>query len=136
MVQWLRIHLPMQGTWILPMVQEDLTCYKATKTASHSISACTLEPVLCNKKSHCNKMPICCNWRKPIPRDPMQAKINGRREGRKGKNMYSTYTQSPRVGMVLCSSAKTFCRATTSQIQSAEGTIYCHTILHRNVSLI
>ena len=98
MVQWLRIHLPMQGTWILPMVQEDLTCYKATTTASHSISACTLEPVLCNKKTHCNKMPICCNWRKPIPRDPMQAKINGRREGRKGKNMYNTYTQSPRVG--------------------------------------
>ena len=60
-VQWLRIHLPMQGTWILSMVQEDLPRYKATKTASHNISACTLEPVLCNKKSHCNKMLICCN---------------------------------------------------------------------------
>ena len=24
-VQWLRIHLPMQGTWVQSLVQEDLT---------------------------------------------------------------------------------------------------------------
>ena len=30
-VQWLRIHLPMQGTWIWSLVQEDSTCCRATK---------------------------------------------------------------------------------------------------------
>ena len=30
-VQWLRIHLPMQGTWIRALVQEDPTCCGATK---------------------------------------------------------------------------------------------------------
>ena len=29
--QWLRIHLPMQGTCIQALVQEDLTCRGATK---------------------------------------------------------------------------------------------------------
>ena len=35
-VQGLRIHLPMQGTQVLPLVQEDLTCYGATKLEPHS----------------------------------------------------------------------------------------------------
>ena len=29
--QWIRIHLPMQGTWVQSLVQEDSTCHKATK---------------------------------------------------------------------------------------------------------
>ena len=29
--QWLRICLPVQGTWVLPLVQEDPTCHGATK---------------------------------------------------------------------------------------------------------
>ena len=35
-VQWLRIHLPMQGTQVLSLVQEDLTCHGATKLEAHS----------------------------------------------------------------------------------------------------
>ena len=31
MAQWLRIHLPMQGTWVQALVWEDPTCRRATK---------------------------------------------------------------------------------------------------------
>ena len=31
MAQWLRIHLPMQGTWVRALVQEDPTCHGVTK---------------------------------------------------------------------------------------------------------
>ncbi|KAJ8776953.1 hypothetical protein J1605_014971 [Eschrichtius robustus] len=34
--QWLRIRLPMQGTWVQALVQEDPTCHGATKPASHN----------------------------------------------------------------------------------------------------
>ena len=75
--QWLRIRLPMQGTRVQSLVQEDPTCRGATKPVHHSYRACTLEPashsygarmpqllkparldpVLCNKRSHCNEKP-------------------------------------------------------------------------------
>ena len=35
MFQWLRIHLPMQGTWVPSLVQEDSTCLGATKILRH-----------------------------------------------------------------------------------------------------
>ena len=35
-VQGLRIHLPMQGTQVLSLVQEDLMCHGATKLEAHS----------------------------------------------------------------------------------------------------
>ena len=35
-VQWLRICLPMQGTWAQVLVQEDLTCCRATKPVHHN----------------------------------------------------------------------------------------------------
>ena len=34
--QWLRIHLPMQGTWVRALVWEDPTCHGATKPVRHS----------------------------------------------------------------------------------------------------
>ena len=34
--QWLRIHLPMQGTWVRALVREDSTCHGATKPTHHS----------------------------------------------------------------------------------------------------
>ena len=43
--QWLRIHLPMQGTWVQALVWEDLTCHGATKPMHHNYWACTLESV-------------------------------------------------------------------------------------------
>ena len=50
-VQWLRIHLPMQGTQVRSLAQEFFTCHRATKSMCHKWSLCTLVPVLCNKRS-------------------------------------------------------------------------------------
>ena len=36
-VQWLRIHLPVQGTWVRSLVQEDLPCRGwVTKPVGHN----------------------------------------------------------------------------------------------------
>ena len=35
-VQWLRIHLPMQGTQVLALVREDPTCHGAAKPVCHN----------------------------------------------------------------------------------------------------
>ena len=35
-VQWLRICLPMRGTWVRALVQEDPTCRGATKPVRHN----------------------------------------------------------------------------------------------------
>ena len=42
--QWLRIHLPVQGTRVRALVQEDPTCCGATKPRRHNYWACALEP--------------------------------------------------------------------------------------------
>ena len=75
--QWLRIHLPMQGTWVRALVPEDPTLQGAAKPVHHNYWACALEPVshnywahalqllkaahlepvLHNKRSHCNEKP-------------------------------------------------------------------------------
>ena len=34
--QWLRIHLPMQGTQVQSLVQEDPTCHGAAKPVHHN----------------------------------------------------------------------------------------------------
>ena len=34
--QWLRIRLPMQGTWVRALVWEDPTCHGATKLVHHN----------------------------------------------------------------------------------------------------
>ena len=34
--QWLRIHLPMEGTWVQALVREDPTCRGATKPVHHN----------------------------------------------------------------------------------------------------
>ena len=48
MVQWLRIHLPMQETHDQPQVQEDLTCFRAIKAGSggHNYEARSLSLTL------------------------------------------------------------------------------------------
>ena len=63
-VQWLRIHLPRQGTQVQSLVQEDPTRCKATKPVHNYwahmpqlLKPACLEPVLCNKRSHCNEKP-------------------------------------------------------------------------------
>ena len=34
--QWLRVCLPVQGTWVRALVQEDPTCHGATKHMCHN----------------------------------------------------------------------------------------------------
>ena len=35
-VQWIRIHLPMEGTWVGSLVREDSTCHGAAKPVGHN----------------------------------------------------------------------------------------------------
>ena len=50
--QWLRIHLPMQGTCVRALVWEDPTCRRATKPVCHNYWACALEPASHNYWAH------------------------------------------------------------------------------------
>ena len=76
--QWLRIHLPAQGTRVQALVREDPTCRGATKPLCHNGWACALEPeshsywalmrqllkpaclepVLCSKRDHRGERPV------------------------------------------------------------------------------
>ena len=70
MAQWLRIRLPMQGTRVQALAWEDPACCGATKPVPQLLSLCSrarepqllkpahLEPMLCNKRSHRNEMPV------------------------------------------------------------------------------
>ena len=55
--QWLRTRLPMQGTQVWALVQEDPTCHGATKPVCHNYWACALEPTSHNYWSHHAKSP-------------------------------------------------------------------------------
>ena len=55
------MQLPMQETRIWFLVQEDPTCHEATKPVCHDYWTCAMEPVLCNKRSHCDEKPMHCN---------------------------------------------------------------------------
>ena len=50
--QWLRIHLPMQGTQVRSLFREDPTCHGATKPVHHNYWACALEPMSHNYWTH------------------------------------------------------------------------------------
>ena len=65
MVQWLRIRLPMQGTWVWVLVQEDPTCRGATKPVCHNYWACALQPVSHNYWAHALQLlkPACSRAR-------------------------------------------------------------------------
>ena len=50
-VQWLRICLPMQRTWVQSLVQEDSMHCGVTKAMHHVCGACALEPKLHSENS-------------------------------------------------------------------------------------
>ena len=54
MVQWLRIHLPMQGTWVPSLVQEDPSHLEATKSVHQSY----LAYVATRESQHHSKDPV------------------------------------------------------------------------------
>ena len=59
-VQWLRICLPMQRTWVQYLARDDSTCCGAAKLM-HCTSQSPHAPKLPNKRSHCNKKSTHCN---------------------------------------------------------------------------
>ena len=63
--QWLRIHLPMQGTQVRALIQEDPTCCRATKPIRHNYWFCALEPM-----SH-NYWALMPQLMKPVHLEPM-----------------------------------------------------------------
>ena len=81
-----RIHLPVQGTQVWPLVQDDPTCHGATQPVSHSYWGCALAPLLFRKRSLCSEKPVLRNQRAAPTlrlekslrgnRDPVQPKIN------------------------------------------------------------
>ena len=62
-VWWIRIRLPMQGTWVWSLVQEDPTCWGAAEPVHRNFWGWALEPALCNKRSHHKEKPKHCNQR-------------------------------------------------------------------------
>ena len=55
-VQWLSIHLPMQGTWVQSLVWEDSTCCEAIRPTCHNAGP-VLEPVPRDKRSPSSERP-------------------------------------------------------------------------------
>ena len=78
MAQWLRIRLPMQGTQVRSLVQEDPTCCGATKPVRHNYWACTLQPVRHNYWSPHALEPACPNnWAHALqPLKPMHSRAH------------------------------------------------------------
>ena len=57
-VQWLNVCLPMQGSQVRSLVQEDSTCLGATRPMCHNYWAHTLELARAgDKRSHCSEKP-------------------------------------------------------------------------------
>ena len=65
-VRWIRIRLPVQGTCVQSLVQEDFTSLGTTKSIHHDYQACLLqllkaerlEPVLSKKRSYAPKQRV------------------------------------------------------------------------------
>ena len=60
-VQRIRIHLPVQGTRVRSLVEEDSTCCRAAKPVYHSCWAHALAPTSCNSWARVQKLlkPVC-----------------------------------------------------------------------------
>ena len=96
--QWLRIHLPTQGTWVRALVREDPTCHGATKPANHNywarepqlLKPARLEPVLRNKRSHHDEKPAHRNEEQP----PLAATRESLRAAPKTQRSQKKYLQT------------------------------------------
>ena len=71
--QWLRIHLPMQGTQVRALVREDPTCRGATKPVRHNYWACALGPVCHSCWSPCAWSPCSATRETTAMRSPHTA---------------------------------------------------------------
>ena len=84
--QWLRIRLPMQGTRVWSLVQEDPTCHRGSKPVRHNYWACALEPVSHNYWSPrtTTTEPMCLNYWSPH-------RSEERRVGKECRSRWSPY---------------------------------------------
>ena len=71
--QWLRICLPMQGTWVWALVREDPTCRGAAKPVCHNYWACALEPASHNYWGPCVRSPCSTTREATAMRSPHTA---------------------------------------------------------------
>ena len=92
LVQWLRIHLPIQGTPVQSLVLEDPICCGATKPASHNYWACALHQEKSRQwEAHALQWrvnPSHCNQRKPAARKTQCSQ----KEISKNKSFFFKYT--------------------------------------------
>ena len=109
--QWLRIRLPVQGTWVRSLVREDPTCRRATKPVCHNYRACALESVShnCWSPRAATTEPTCRNYwarvlqlLKPVHGEPVLHSKRGHRN-EKPATPLATARESP------CAAAKTQC---------------------------
>ena len=77
-VQWLRICLPMQETWVWFRVWEDPTRHKATKCVCCRYWDPAPEPTLPNRRSRCSEKPAHRSWRKPTNGDEDPVRLEKR----------------------------------------------------------
>ena len=65
--QWMRICLPVPGTWIQSLVQEDPTCHTTAKPVHPNCwTPRAPEPMLCSKRSLHSEKPAPCNEEWPL----------------------------------------------------------------------
>ena len=69
-VRWLRIHPPMQGTWVQPLVREAPTCYRETKPVHHNNLSPRAESLCCStREATSTKSP--CTTARAAPLAPL-----------------------------------------------------------------
>ena len=69
-IQWIRIFLPVQETWVRYLVGKDSTCPGVTKQLLKPVY---LKPALCSRRSHCNEKPVYCSEEQLLP--PLLGKV-------------------------------------------------------------
>ena len=73
-VQWIRIHLPVQETCVWSLVQEGPTCHGATKSVLHNYwSLCSRAQELQLRSPHATAPGVCTPWSPcSAPEKPLQ----------------------------------------------------------------
>ena len=127
MVQWLRIHLPIQGTQVRSLFQEDSTCHGVTKPVHHSYWAYTaLEPVLCNKKGHSNEKPVSTTGEQfPLTAIRGSPRIATRTQG-------STALPCPRLSLIHSSTLSPYLISFSATLQAVLDLPYHAIYIYKN----
>ena len=86
MVEWLRIHLPMQETQVQPLVWEDPTAAEQLSSRATSMEARAPEPMLRSKRSHYSEKPTPHN--RVAPAHPNDRKPTQQQRPSTAKNKY------------------------------------------------